>query len=388
MKELPSLRRPDGKPVVSVSDRTDCQKAWRKKFADHLYGPIPAPPDRVDFQRRPIAGDPGERLVIDLSTAGSRFDVDAALWLPKDRTDNVPIIIGLGFLGPVGAIAGSGFPIDQKAIIETSIANTRPGGRISEVNRGQHLDRWPIASLLSAGYGVLLSCYGSWVADDRHTHRTVGLGRILGSGVDTGAISLWAWTYQRLVDIALRLPDVEVGPIVLAGHSRLGKAALWAGATDDRVGAVLVNNSGCAGASLSGHQGGETLAKLRARFPHWTVLDGKTAADPTRLLVDQHQLIACMAPRIVYVASASNDQWADPAGEYLALRAAAPFWGMDGDLPDMPPIDQIWRPGSRVWSGKLAWHLRPGDHDLTRWDWRRFLTFLERRKRQASADRR
>lgn len=383
MKLPPLMQRPDGRPVSTEDDRAWCRAAWRQAFADRLYGPIPPAPERLDFRRERFGDGAGERLVIDVTLAGVAFAVDAALWLPRDRTGPVPIIVGLGFLGPIGTAEGAGFPIDRKAVVERSIANTRRGGRLSEANRGQYAGRWPVRSFLKAGYGVLLSCYGSWVADHPRKWRKARLGQAARSCAPTGALSLWAWAYQRLIDIAYRLGGIDPDRVVLAGHSRLGKAALWASANDGRVHAALINNSGCAGASLSRHPGGETLSDL-LRFSHWTVLDKQTAADPTQLPVDQHQLIACVAPRKVYIASASEDAWADPEGEYLALSAAAPFWGVDG----LPPLETIWRPGRRVWSGQIGWHLRPGPHDMTPWDWRRFLAFLAQDRRAANADRR
>lgn len=381
MKLPPLMQRPDGQPVVTAEDRDLCRTAWLQTFADRVYGPIPEAPKRLDVRRE--RSGVGERLVIDATLAGQAFAVDAALWLPADQTGPVPIIIGLGFLGPIGAAEGAGFPIDNAAVIERSIADTLRGGRLAEANRGQHTDRWPIRSLLKAGYGVLLSCYGSWVADHRRKWRSARLGRAARSCAKTGALSLWAWAYQRLVDIACRLDEIDRDRVVLVGHSRLGKAALWAAANDQRVHAALINNSGCAGASLTRHPGGETLSKL-IRFSHWTVLDKKTAADPAQLPVDQHQLIACLAPRKVYIASASEDAWADPEGEYLALKAAAPFWATDS----LPPLEAVWRPGRRVWSGQLGWHLRPGPHDMTSWDWRRFLAFLAQDGRDANANHR
>lgn len=381
MKLPPLMQRPDGRPVATAEDRALCRTAWLQTFAERLYGPIPEAPERLNVRRERFGE--GERLVIEATLAGQAFAVDAALWLPEDRMGPVPIIVGLGFLGPIGAAEGAGFPIDRAAIIEGSVVDTARGGRLAEANRGQYTDRWPIRSLLKAGYGVLLSCYGSWVADHPRKWKSARLGLAARSCVRTGAISLWAWAYQRLIDIAFRLDGIDRERVVLAGHSRLGKAALWASANDERVHAALINNSGCAGASLSRHPGGETLSKL-IRFSHWTVLDKQTAADPTQLPVDQHQLIACVAPRKVYVASASEDAWADPQGEYLALKAAAPFWGTDS----LPPLESIWRPGRRVWSGQLGWHLRPGPHDMTSWDWQRFLAFLAQDGRDPNADRR
>ena len=121
---------------------------------------------------------------------------------------------------------------------------------------------------------------------------------------------------------------------------------------------------GCAGAALSRHLGGETLAQLTARYPHWLTPRLASNPDPAALPVDQHQLLACIAPRRLYVASASEDHWADPEGEYLALAAAAPAWNQT-----LPALEEVWRPGAELRAAALAWHLRDGGHDLTPWDW-------------------
>lgn len=155
----------------------------------------------------------------------------------------------------------------------------------------------------------------------------------------------------------------------MAGHSRLGKAALPAAATDERIGSALINNSGAMGASLSSRNYGETRQHVEGRFPHWPSPDARTTVEP----LDQHQLLACVAPRQLYVASAAEDLWADPKGEYIALQAAAPAWG-DSNLP---PLDTVFAAGE-VASGALAWRLRPGPHDLRPYDWHRSLRHLRR----------
>ena len=384
--DLPPLARPDGGPIDTAVDLAAAQSAWRAYFADLMYGPVPPPPDALTVTRRPLADEPGcERLTLEIAVGPRRLAVDAALWLPHAEGP-VPLVAGLSFLGPAGVLFGQSFPIDADAVVEADPVIGLRDRRLTAPARGVHAARWPLPLFRSIGYGLLLSCYGSWVPDCDRRWRSRGLWPLLGlaDGLQRpGAISLWAWAVSRLVDAAVRLPEVDAGRIAVAGHSRLGKAALWATANDNRIDAAIVNNAGCAGPALSRRTYGETLTHLVSAFPHWmTPRLVNLAADPTMLPVDQHQLIACVAPRRVAVGSAADDSWADPRGEYLGLHAAAPAWGRVAVSP-LPPADAIWNDPARlaaegvdIAAGALAWHLRPGGHGLTPWDWRRYLGFL------------
>lgn len=358
---LPPPLRKRGVAPSPVEDRLE----WLSRFSNEVYGEIPPPPVGLEFERQPIPSEHVERIVIRLQLEQGRFEVDAALWLPEPGDRPAPIVLGLDFDGPIGILVGDGFPLDSEARLPPVFEGD---GRLTDALRGTSASRWPVDFLRQQGYAVLVSCYGSWVPDDPRHFGERGLSPLIGAssvGSRPGAIALWAWAISRLVDVAQCLPEVDPDRIAVAGHSRLGKAALYAAAIDARIGAALINNSGAMGASLTGRNFGETREHLEGRFPHWLSADAGWRGAP----LDQHHLLAAVAPRRLYVTSASEDLWADPKGEYLALLAAAPAW------PDvvLPPLAEVFIPGRQVVSGPVAWHLRPGPHDIRPYDWHRFI---------------
>ena len=329
---------------------------WVAQFADELYGPVPDPPDALKVEREPCG--PAERLLLTLKVGPREAQFDALLWMPEGSVGPVPLILALDFLGPFG-LPDVPFPADPDAII---CAPAHLGGErqtLTGAHRGQTGSRWPIEAIHAAGFGLLISCYGSWVPDDARQWRVRGLNPLIGA--DTGAISLWAWALMRLVDGAATL--TEVADVFLAGHSRLGKAALWAAANDPRVAGVFANASGCAGAAPAAHRVGETLAQLSERYPHWLRDGAKLPED-----LDQHHLLASV-PGAVVLTLARDDLWADPVGSYRALTSAS-------GNGDWPAPDDMWLSEGTIRRGRFYHGLRDGRHDLTAEDWKVALPFL------------
>ena len=329
---------------------------------DALYGALPAPPDAVSFERI-ATPEPGmERIVIEVTVGVRRLRVDAGLWLPPGAGP-FPLVAGLDFLGPVGITTSDAFPSDPYAVVQAPEA-LGGHGTLQEFQRGASGYRWPVRMLCKRGYAVLVSCYGSWVPDSQAAWDETGL-RPLTGATDAGAISLWAWAIMRLLDVAQRLPGIDPKRLAVAGHSRLGKAALWAAAQDTRITAVWANASGCCGAAPEVHGIGETRAQLIGRFPHWLRQGGPGANG----VPDQQALLALCAPRRLYLSGAVVDLWADPVGSYLALTTVG------GE--DWPDVASMWDPGRQILRGASGWHLRPGGHEMLPLDWMRFLHFLD-----------
>ncbi|MEM6470463.1 MAG: acetylxylan esterase [Planctomycetota bacterium] len=244
---------------------------------------------------------------------------------------------------------------------------------------------WPAKKIVERGYATA-TFHTSDVDPDKADGYLDGVRALLDDpDADPSArwrsLSAWGWAASRVLDYASTLNEIDVSKSAVIGHSRGGKAALWAAAEDARFAIAYSNNSGCGGAALSRRRFGETVARITTVFPHWfTDRFAGYANREDELPVDQHQLIALIAPRSVYVTSADQDLWADPRGEYLSLVGASEAFELYGQEsitnPEMPVLDQPRR------KGPTGYHIRGGKHNLIESDWMHFLDFADQRFRK------
>ena len=329
-------------------------------FRDNVYGRSPGPPEHLAFtmlEENPRAMDGAATLrrIAIVSRQGQRSHrFELTLFLPNTPRP-APVFLFI---------------------------NNRPVS-LTDPTRAEKSGFWPAEQLIARGYGMAAFHYGQLAPDDKDTFRD-GVMTLFDSGgsgkppaYTWGALAAWAWGASRAMDYLVTDARVDAAHVAIVGHSRGGKAALWAGAEDPRFAMVVSNESGEGGAALSRRVFGETVARINTTFPHWftaayKTFNGREAALP----VDQHMLLALVAPRALYVASADEDLWSDPRGEFLSLAAASPVFALWGD----PPIAADAMPAleTPLVSGRRGYHVRRGIHDLTPYDWDRFADFADR----------
>ena len=339
---------------------------WRRRrseilelFRANVYGRVPLVERRTRFEL--VADDASamsraatlKRIAIVTTRGARQHRFELTLFLPNARRP-APVFLLLNNRPPT---------------------NTDP-------SRKEKSGFWPAEDLIARGYAIAALQVGDIAPDDKDRFRD-GIMSVLDDpsrprALDAwGALAAWAWGASRAMDYFETEPRIDASRVAVVGHSRGGKAALWAGAQDERFAVTISNESGEGGAALARRNFGETLARITSSFPHWFADRYKTfAGRATHLPVDQHMLMALMAPRAVYVASADEDLWSDPRGEFLALVESSPVFALWGDpamrAGEMPGLEEP------LISGRRAYHIRRGPHNLTPYDWARFADFADR----------
>jgi hypothetical protein len=382
-----------GRKIVSSAEwQRERRPELLRLFEAHVYGEIPKPARtfRPKFQVRSadenaLAGTAIRREVAVLfsdNLDGPRMDL--LIYLPKAaaRAGRVPAYLGLNFAGNHSVHHDPGITLSRQWMRDDPKRGIT-GHQATESSRGGDADSWPVERILKRGYALVTAYYGDVDPDydDGFKNGVHPLFYQPGQGrpgpAEWGSIAAWAWGLSRALDYLVTAPEIDAGKVVLMGHSRLGKTALWAGAEDTRFAVVISVQSGCGGAALSRRDFGETVERINTSFPHWFCANFRRYnAHEDLLPVDQHELIALIAPRPVLICSAAEDLWADPKGEFLAAVAADPVYrllGTDGfavtEMPNPAP-DQLVK-------STIGYHIRPGKHAVTTDDWDAFMNFAD-----------
>lgn len=236
----------------------------------------------------------------------------------------------------------------------------------------------PIEEITDGGFAVFSFSYEDITRDDGNFKN--GIAKHFGSrrrASAPGKLAIWAWAAMRVMDYVETLPEINKSRTAVIGHSRLGKAALLAGAFDERFQYVISNNSGCSGASLSRKTTGETVVAITNRFPYWFCPKYvKCAVDfAEKSKFDQHFLLSLIAPRHLIVGSAKDDLWADPTNEFLSAVAASEGYNVLG-VKGLIHNGELPKDNVLFNEGNICYYKRSGEHYLSREDWQTYMKYI------------
>lgn len=359
--------------VLLCSDGTKVEnhRQWEQKrrpellqlFENEMYGTAPAAP-ALRFETREAAGSAyggkATRKQVRIHYAKGQF-IDLLLYIPTGAKQPPPVFLGLNF-------AGNHAINEDSLVFLPDTKRLRPDFEVEE--RGVKAHRWDIERILDNGFALATFCLEDVAPDSPFP----GGALAVWPQYTWKCVAAWAWGLSRAMDYLEQEPAIDSKRVAVMGHSRLGKAALWAGAKDTRFAMVVSNESGCSGAALARRRFGETLGYLNRVRYYWFAYRFQYYNDYEEgLPFDQHELLALIAPRPLYVASASEDVWSDPLGEFLSLAAASPayeLYGYSGFRSfERPRINKPMR------RGKCGYHIRDGKHAVKPYDWEQFLSF-------------
>jgi hypothetical protein len=363
-EKVPSYKLPEvllagnGKTIATKEDWNKIRRPeLMELFRTSIYGRVPSTPYKIDFivanqDTKAINGSATLKHVdITITAADKSLTVHLNLFVPNNVPKPVPAFLLVNL-----------------------------GSRGLDPARKEKSESWPVEEIVGRGYAAAAFSNAD-IDPDNFDEFKNGIHALLDKGTRPddawGTLAAWGWGASRCMDYFVTDKDIAKDKVALVGHSRGGKTVLWAGAEDQRFAMIVANESGAGGAAIARRRFGETIARLNTSFPHWFCSNyRKYNNSEENLPVDTHELLAMIAPRALYIDCASEDLWGDPKGCYLALYNSLPvfrLFGINSELPEaVPQLDK------QVISGKVAFHIRSGEHNLKLQDWNFFMDFADK----------
>jgi len=376
-------------------------EAWEKRRTEllgiletEMYGTSPGRPSDESFEllsedRNALDGL-ATRKEVRVNLGGGEY-LTLLSYIPN-AVKNPPVFLGVNFFGNHTISEDSGISLPD---------TTRWRSTYMLAPRGSQSHRWPLEAILEMGYAISTFCCED-VAPDSDSDNCKRV-KSLYTDFTWGNIAAWAWGLSRALDYLETDSDVDATKVAVFGHSRMGKAALWAAAKDSRFAMLVSNASGCGGAAISRRRYGETIRRITTHYPYWFASNFAKYGDNEQALpFDQHEVLALVAPRPVYVASGSMDRWSDPHGEFIGLAETASVYALYGvesiglqeepgffrdtaalralaEQQDYVPAAGTSAPGiiAAVSKGPTAYHIRRGRHEILLPDWQQYLLFAD-----------
>ncbi len=384
-----------GKKVADAAGWTRRRREILHQFETEVYGRTPKKHLPLRFELTSVdktaLGGKAIRKQVTVyftrKTDGPKMSI--LLYVPADAPKPVPVFLGLNFFGDQTVSADPGIKLGEVWMRDPAATNSNPTVELakhvkrqaSENSRGSRASQWQVEKILGRGYALATIYYGDIEPDFdggiRNGVRSLffGRGETEPAPDEWGALGAWAWGMSRAVDYLETDKDIDAKKIAVMGFSRLGKATMWAAAQDKRFALVLSNESGKGGASLYRRNSGETIEHLNTAFPHWFCANfHKYSGHDNEVPVDGNLLLALIAPRPLYVASADQDLYSDPRGEFLSAVDAGRVYELLGQqglgTDQMPPVEH---PIMKT----IGYHIRTGKHDVTAYDWDQYLNFAD-----------
>ncbi len=386
----------DGRKVASPADWPARRAEILRIFEKWMYGRMPPRPDAMEAEltdeKVTMSGFAIRRRVRQFFRADKSGPfVDWLILRPRYAKGPVPVILFLNSRGAIQLLPDKDLEFSA-GFVETEGGAAKWTGPEMDKYRGSWCDPnnrnfWPIGDILARGYAVMTACYFDISPDpEKKNERATKWRRRCfdlwpawdeAAPDNTKSLMAWAWGLCRGLDLAEREPGIDASRAMVTGCSRLGKAALIAGAFDERFAVVAPNQTGHGGAPLIKHYFGENIETESRSFPHWFTRSyfayaGKDETIP----FDQHLLLAAVAPRHLLI-EGFDQPWFDTRGEYLACRAAGPVWEFLGKpgFPDRPFPDDF---DTSCIGSHIGYVRRSENHGMSPYDWRWMLDFADR----------